>query len=115
MTVPSLAALRPAELTFPKSLALFLFAALFEIAGCFSFWAWLRLGRSPWLVLPGVLDFITKERLCCPFFGFALQVEPEGGALWLNLTGRQGVKPFIVAEIGHALDEEVARKAGPEW
>jgi hypothetical protein len=52
-----------------------------------------------------VADFITKERLCCPFFGFALQLEPERGALWLRLTGREGVKPFIKTEIGHALPE----------
>ena len=50
-------------------------------------------------------DFLTKERLCCPFFGFALQLEPERGALWLSLTGREGVKPFIAAEIGDALGE----------
>lgn len=50
-------------------------------------------------------DFITKERLCCPFFGFTLELEPERGALWLSLTGRDGVKPFIAAEIGHALKE----------
>lgn len=30
-------------------------AALCEIAGCFAFWAWLRLGKSPWWVLPGML------------------------------------------------------------
>ncbi|HYH44797.1 MAG TPA: hypothetical protein VEG34_03870 [Thermoanaerobaculia bacterium] len=48
-------------------------------------------------------DFIIKERLCCPFFGFALWLEAEQGALWLSLTGREGVKPFILAEIGHAL------------
>ena len=32
----------------------FLGAALAEIAGCFAFWAWLRLGRSPWWVVPGI-------------------------------------------------------------
>ena len=31
-------------------------SALAEIAGCFSFWAWLRLGRSPWWVAPGMLS-----------------------------------------------------------
>lgn len=67
-------------------------------------------GESEWVMK--VADFITKERLCCPFFGFALQLEPEGEALWLSLTGREGVKPFIGAEIGHALDETVARAAG---
>ncbi|MBV1692395.1 YnfA family protein [Novosphingobium sp. G106] len=29
-------------------------AALAEIAGCFSFWAWLRLGKSPWWLVPGM-------------------------------------------------------------
>lgn len=29
-------------------------AALAEIAGCFGFWAWLRLGKSPWWLAPGM-------------------------------------------------------------
>lgn len=29
-------------------------AALAEIAGCFAFWAWLRLDRSPLWVVPGM-------------------------------------------------------------
>lgn len=28
-------------------------AALAEIAGCFAFWAWLKLGKSAWWLLPG--------------------------------------------------------------
>ncbi|OYY67646.1 MAG: hypothetical protein B7Y00_01795 [Sphingomonadales bacterium 17-56-6] len=31
-------------------------AALAEIAGCFAFWAWLRLGKSAWLALPGLIS-----------------------------------------------------------
>lgn len=31
-------------------------AALAEIAGCFAFWAWLRLGRSALWLLPGLLS-----------------------------------------------------------
>lgn len=31
-------------------------AALAEIAGCFAFWAWLRLGQSVWWVLPGLFS-----------------------------------------------------------
>jgi len=54
-------------------------------------------------VLQRAVHFIALERLCCPFFGFSLEVEPEGGALWLSLTGREGVKPFILAEIGGPL------------
>ena len=31
-------------------------AALAEIAGCFAFWAWLRLRKSPAWVLPGMIS-----------------------------------------------------------
>lgn len=34
-------------------------AALAEIAGCFAFWAWLRLGRSAWWALPGVASLVV--------------------------------------------------------
>lgn len=33
-------------------------AALAEIAGCFSFWAWRRSGASAWVLLPGVVALI---------------------------------------------------------
>jgi len=36
------------------SVAIYLAAALAEIAGCFAFWAWLRLDRSPWWLAPGI-------------------------------------------------------------
>ena len=54
-------------------------------------------------------EFIALERLCCPFFDFNLEIEREGGAVWLSLTGREGVKPFIMAEIGHHLPTEIKR------
>jgi small multidrug resistance family-3 protein len=34
-------------------------AALAEIAGCFAFWAWLKLDRSPLLLAPGVVCLIA--------------------------------------------------------
>lgn len=37
-----------------KQSALYLVAALAEIGGCFAFWAWLRLDRSPLWLLPGM-------------------------------------------------------------
>lgn len=52
-------------------------------------------------------EFIALERLCCPFFGFTIEVEPEGGAVSLNLTGREGVKPFIKAEIGEFFENPI--------
>lgn len=33
-------------------------AALAEIVGCFAFWAWLRLGKPVWLVIPGVASLV---------------------------------------------------------
>jgi hypothetical protein len=51
-------------------------------------------------VLLAAAEFIARERLCCPFFDFGLEIEREGGAVCLSLTGREGVKPFILAEIG---------------
>ncbi|WP_257166028.1 YnfA family protein [Bradyrhizobium sp. SRS-191] len=36
------------------SLLAFAGAALLEIAGCFAFWSWLRLGQSPLWLLPGM-------------------------------------------------------------
>lgn len=41
-----------------KSIAWFCAAALFEIAGCFALWAWLRQHRSVWLLVPGVLSLV---------------------------------------------------------
>ncbi len=38
------------------TIAAYIGAAMAEIAGCFAFWAWLRLDRSIWWVLPGLLS-----------------------------------------------------------
>jgi small multidrug resistance family-3 protein len=36
------------------TLPVFIMAALAEIAGCFSFWAWWRLEKSPLWLIPGM-------------------------------------------------------------
>lgn len=79
-----------------RPLTLFLLAALFEIGGCFAFWAWLRLGRSPWLVGPGVISLVlfawTLTRVEAAFAGRAYAA--YGGIyiacsiLWLLLVER---------------------------
>lgn len=33
-------------------------AALAEIAGCFAFWAWLRLDRPAWWLVPGIVSLM---------------------------------------------------------
>lgn len=39
--------------------------------------------------------FVARERLCCPFFHFTLDVGPDGGPVRLEVTGRDGVKGYI--------------------
>ena len=34
----------------------YVLAAVAEIAGCFAFWAWLRLGKSPLWLIPGMVS-----------------------------------------------------------
>ena len=36
----------------------FVLAAFFEIAGCFAFWSWLRLGRTPWWTVAGIASLV---------------------------------------------------------
>ncbi|MCR4282489.1 MAG: YnfA family protein [Bauldia sp.] len=36
------------------SIAVYIGAAVAEIAGCFAFWAWLRLDKSVWWLVPGM-------------------------------------------------------------
>ena len=36
----------------------YIFAAFFEIAGCYAFWMWLRLDKSPLWIGPGVVSLV---------------------------------------------------------
>jgi hypothetical protein len=49
-----------------------------------------------------IAEFMTLERRCCPFIGFSLVLDPDGGPMWLRLTGREGAKSFIGAAFGIA-------------
>ena len=40
------------------SLAFYVAAAVVEIGGCFAFWAWLRLGKSVYWILPGIMSLM---------------------------------------------------------
>jgi len=50
-------------------------------------------------VIRRLAEFVSLEKLCCPFLNFAIDVEAENGPVWLRLTGREGVKAFIREEI----------------
>ena len=53
----------------------YILAALGEIGGCFAFWVWLRLDRSPLWTLPGILSLalfaIALTRVDVPAAGRA--------------------------------------------
>ncbi len=40
-------------------------------------------------------SFIARERQCCPFFNFNLEVTPDHGPVWLKVTGDHRVKEFV--------------------
>ncbi|WP_374404772.1 YnfA family protein [Niveibacterium sp.] len=42
-----------------KTAAVYIGAAIAEIAGCFAFWGWLRLGEPIWWLLPGLISLIV--------------------------------------------------------
>lgn len=46
-----------------------------------------------------ILEFIEKERECCSFFSFTLHFEPEGGPMWLTVSGDAEVKEILKAEL----------------
>jgi hypothetical protein len=58
----------------------------------------LRYGAKPRLFLE-LAEFVALEWRCCPFLRFALEREPADGAVWLRLTGGEGVKEFLQAEL----------------
>ena len=41
------------------SFAFYAIAAVAEIIGCFAFWAWLRLDKSLYWILPGIVSLIV--------------------------------------------------------
>jgi hypothetical protein len=48
--------------------------------------------------LDELITFVKTERQCCPFFDFGLLIQPDEN-VWLELTGPEGAKDFIDAEI----------------
>ena len=57
-----------------------------------------RLTDGPDLIA-NLAQFVSLEKLCCPFLNFVIEIQAEGGPVWLRLTGREGVKAFIREEI----------------
>jgi small multidrug resistance family-3 protein len=90
-------------------LPIYFLAAIAEIAGCFAFWAWLRLDRSPLWVGPGIASLVlfawAFTRVDGPFAGRAyatyggIYVIASLGWLWMV----EGFRPDRWDIIGAAL------------
>ncbi len=52
-----------------------------------------------------LVDFIALERLCCAFLDFVIRVDSGSEHVWLELTGGEGVKEFLAAELGFGQDD----------
>ena len=54
-----------------------------------------------------IAEWITLERLCCPCIRFAIEFEDERGPIAVRMTGRPGIKPFLLAEFKGRLAEKL--------
>jgi len=45
-------------------------------------------------IITGLAEFISKERLCCPFLEFTLKVASNNAPISLLLTGPEGTPEF---------------------
>jgi len=87
----------------------FFLAALFEIAGCYAFWMWLRLGKSAWWIAPGLLSLtlfaLLLTRVEAAYAGRAYAayggVYVVASLFWLGLIER--TRPLLSDWLGAAL------------
>ena|SRR6266540_1842211 len=49
--------------------------------------------------LEPVARFVANERKCCPFLTFELAVIAESESLWLRMTGPEGTRAVLDAEL----------------
>jgi hypothetical protein len=42
---------------------------------------------------------VEAERQCCRFLRFDINIEPDGGPIWLSLSGPSGTREFLAALI----------------
>lgn len=87
----------------------YLGAALAEIAGCYAFWMWLRLGRSAWWAVPGVgslmafaalLTLVESEAAGRAFAAYG-GVYIAGSLAWMWFV--EGERPDLRDGLGAAL------------
>lgn len=88
-----------------KTLSLFVFTAVAEIAGCYLPYLWLKAGKSAWLLLPAAASLaifawlltlhpVAAGRVYAAYGGVYI----GGAILWLWLV--EGVKPTLYDGLG---------------
>jgi hypothetical protein len=50
------------------------------------------------ITLADLAEWISLEGRCCPFFDFKIELQRDGGPLWLKVGGADGVKQFLRSE-----------------
>jgi small multidrug resistance family-3 protein len=91
------------------SIAIYVGAALAEIAGCFAFWVWLRDGKSVWWLVPGMASLalfaflLTKVDADMAGRAYAAYGGIYIAASLLWLWGAESVRPDRWDVIGGAL------------
>ena len=50
------------------------------------------------MTLVELAGWVDEERRCCPFLDFHIALERESAGLKLTLTGRPGVKDFLLSD-----------------
>ena len=47
-----------------------------------------------------IANVVEAERQCCRFLRFGIQVEPDDGPVYLDLTGPPGTREFLAGVLG---------------
>jgi hypothetical protein len=100
----SLTAIGPDELPRHRAVTRELFAAVVERVERDDGYGFRLPPESTTILLAA--EFITRERLCCPFYTFTLELEPAGRALWLRIIGEEGAKDVLQAGLAELLAAE---------
>ena len=59
--------------------------------------------------LKELTQIVLLERQCCPFLTFKITVEANHNSIWLELSGPQGTKDFLVSFLSARLSAPRAR------
>jgi small multidrug resistance family-3 protein len=92
-----------------RTIVLYVLAGFAEIAGCFAFWAWLRLDKSPLWLAPGMLSLALFAWLLARVeVGFAGRAFAAYGGIYIVaslvwLWAVEGTRPDRFDAAGAAL------------